>query len=97
MPVGGRLQGQFMTLSQSVFKYSSMKFTTILSLSILGFIILQQVLKLIYLWFSPPFMDKNLFGPPKSKLSISVYYLLTTFLFLVFFLEKLGIIDALND
>lgn len=74
-----------------------MKPISVVPLAVLGYLILRQLLKFIYLWVSPRFLSESEYGPPKSKLNISIYYLLAIFLFTIFFLEELGVIDALDD
>lgn len=65
-----------------------MNFTFFLS----AFILVHQLLKLIYLLFEPKFMGKERFGPPKSKMMIAAYYIVAIFMLTLFLLDSLDVI-----
>ena len=61
-------------------------------------IILTHILKLIYLWFKPKFLNEKIFGPPTDKMMISIYYLLTILVLVAITLDKFNVIKMFpND
>jgi hypothetical protein len=56
------------------------------------YVIILQLLKIIYLLFKPKFLNVERFGPP-SKYMLLVYYLVVTFLLVILTLEKLEILQ----
>ncbi|HVT83916.1 MAG TPA: hypothetical protein VHD35_01875 [Chitinophagaceae bacterium] len=55
------------------------------------YVIVLQVLKVIYLLFKPKFLNPVRFGPP-SKYMLLAYYIIVIFVLLLFTLEKLNIL-----
>lgn len=63
-------------------------FLTIVSI----YVLIIQLLKLIYLIFKPKFLNSERFGPPKSKIMLAAYYVIAIFCLLLLILEEFNII-----
>lgn len=55
------------------------------------YVIVLQLLKIIYLLFKPKFLNAERFGPP-SKYMLLAYYILAMFFLTILTLEKLNIL-----
>jgi protein-S-isoprenylcysteine O-methyltransferase Ste14 len=66
--------------------------------SILAFmVIIMHILRLIYLFFEPKFLNHKIFHPPMSKLGYAIYYSALIVLLLAFEIHKLGIAKIFVD
>jgi hypothetical protein len=83
---------RFTILSQNVFNKPRKNNEVMFLIVFYILAILLHIFRLIYLWFKPPFLSEVLFGIPKDKTQISIYYLLMVGVMLIFLLERFGII-----
>jgi uncharacterized membrane protein (DUF485 family) len=56
-------------------------------------VIVIHILKLIYLWFKPRFLNEKVFGPTTDKLMLSIYYLLTILVLTAITFDKFNVIQ----
>ncbi|MDQ6608770.1 MAG: hypothetical protein M3Y85_03015 [Bacteroidota bacterium] len=57
------------------------------------YVLIIQILKLVYLIFEPRFLSSKMFGPPKTKIMLAAYYLLAIIFLLLLILDGLGVIS----
>lgn len=60
-------------------------------------VIIIHILKLVYLWFKPKFLNERVFGLPTDKIMISIYYLLTILVLVVITLDKFKVIQMFPE
>jgi len=58
------------------------------------YVLILQILKIVYLLFKPKFLNAERFGPPKSKGMLLAYYLIALFFLIIFILDKLRFINV---
>jgi hypothetical protein len=56
------------------------------------FFLINLLLKVVYLFFEPKMLNKEIFGPPKTKFAIAFYYVLAISVLVFFVLDDLGVI-----
>ena len=53
-------------------------------------VVLIHVVKLVWLWFRPPFLKRLGFDRPESRLMLSIYYLLSILVLAAYLADEWG-------